>query len=130
MEKPKNMPDSIKKVGFDFEWDDKKLWDLKIESEYISIDELTWHFELPFWNKEGGRYNLTPNEVIANPVQYGNEYNKIMECDLKYPLNIMFNNDRWVLLDGLHRLAKAYLAGETKIKVRKVPKSAIPIITK
>jgi hypothetical protein len=37
---------------------------------------------------------------------------------------------RWLLLDGLHRLTKAKMTGQKKVKVRKIPREAIPKIKK
>lgn len=40
--------------------------------------------------------------------------------DLTYPIDIMWNKGRWTLLDGLHRLVKAYLRGNKTVLVRKI----------
>lgn len=53
-----------------------------------------------------------------------------MNADMTYPLDIMFWKDRWVMLDGLHRLLKAKHLGMSKVTVRKIPKVAMPIIKK
>ena len=53
-----------------------------------------------------------------------------MASDLQHPLDIMFWKRRWLLLDGLHRLTKAKMTGQKKIKVRKIPQEAIPKIRK
>ncbi|HVX93102.1 MAG TPA: hypothetical protein VHA74_03240 [Candidatus Dojkabacteria bacterium] len=51
-----------------------------------------------------------------------------MDSDLQYPLDIMFWKGRYLLLDGLHRLAKAKILGLKTVKVRKIPQEAIPQI--
>lgn len=53
-----------------------------------------------------------------------------MDSDISYPLDIMNWKGRWLLLDGLHRLAKHYLLNNKTIKVRKVPTEKIPNILK
>ena len=53
-----------------------------------------------------------------------------METDLSYPIDIMQNYDRWVILDGLHRLTKSWIIAKHKVKVRKIPRSEIPNISK
>jgi hypothetical protein len=120
------IPQIIKDVGFDFHWSEEKVWSLDIPIEEISIEELKWHFDIPFW----GHYKLKPIDVINNPSNHEDEYKRIMNSDLQYPLDIMFWKERWLLLDGLHRLAKASILGRETVDVRKIPKKAIPRISK
>lgn len=51
-----------------------------------------------------------------------------LNSDLKYPLDLMPNKGRLLLLDGLHRLAKSYLMGKKEVSVRIIPRSRIPEI--
>ncbi len=124
----KEVPKIISDVGFDFDWSEKKVWALDIPVVDISIKELEWHFGIPFWNKPGGVYDLTPDEVMENPELHKAEYRRIQNADLRHPIDIMENKGRWLILDGLHRLAKARTQGMEIIKVRKIPRSAIPRI--
>ncbi|MBI4058734.1 hypothetical protein HY404_00685 [Candidatus Microgenomates bacterium] len=126
----KKLPKIIEEVGFDFHWSEEKVWALDLPVEEMDISELEWHFDIPFWDKPGGFYDLTPNEVLANPKGYKEEFDRTMKSDLSYPLDIMFWKNRWLLLDGLHRLVKAKQLGMKTIKVRKIPKEAIPLIRK
>ena len=124
----KNLPTIIKEVGFDFNWSEEKVWSLDIPVETISLKELEWHLEVPFWSTMDGYYNLKPSDVIIFPKRYQEEYHKIMKSNLSYPIDIMANKGRWLILDGLHRLAKAKILKKKKIKVRKIPRSKIPEI--
>jgi hypothetical protein len=92
----------------------------------MPIEELTWHFDVPFWNS----YNLKPVDVLNNPDKYQEEYSRTMKADLVHPLDIMFWKKRWLLLDGLHRLLKAKIIGQDFVEVRKVPVSMIDLIKK
>ena len=124
-----NIPQIIKDVGFDFDWNEEKVWALDIPTEEIKITDLLWHFDIPFlW--ENGVYNLKPQEVMDNPEAHREEYERTMKADLVHPIDIMENKGRWLILDGLHRLMKSSSFGLDKIKVRKVPRSYIPEITK
>lgn len=128
MKKP---PEVIKEVGFDFNWDEKKVWALDLPVEEMAINDLVWHFDIPFlWTKPDGYYDLKPNEVLANPSQHTEEYERTLKADLSHPIDIMQWRGRWLILDGLHRLMKASIQGQEKVNVRKVPQSAIPAITK
>lgn len=123
------IPQIIKDVGFDFHWDEEKVWKLNVPTNEMDISELTWHFDIPFlW--EGGVYNLKPQEVIDNPDAHQEEYERTMRADLTHPIDIMENKGRWLILDGLHRLIKASIQGMKKIRVRKVSRERIPEIEK
>lgn len=127
----KDLPKVIEEVGFDFNWDEKKVWALNLPVEEIDINELTWHFDVPFlWTKPNGYYDLKPSEVLANPEQYKDEYERTMKADLSHPIDVMEWRGHWLILDGLHRLMKASIQGQEKVNVRKVPQSAIPAISK
>lgn len=124
-------PQIIKDVGFDFSWNSEKVWSLDIPLEEMGMEDLIWHFDIPFWEVEDtDDYNLKPWEVIKEPNKHSVHYKKIQEADLKYPIDIMENKGRWLILDGLHRLVKAHMQGLRKIKVRKIPRERIAEITK
>ena len=127
----KKLPQIISDIGFDFAWDNKKVWALELPVEEIDLHELEWHFDIPFWNKyPEGYYDLTPNQVLNNPTKYKEESQKIENADMSYPLDIMFWRNRWLMLDGLHRLVRAKQLGWNTINVRKIPQSDISKITK
>src|SRR3989338_4250787 len=128
-EQVNEIPKIIQDVGFDFDWDSKKVWALELPTEEMPIEELLWHFDIPFWDSEGtDAYNLRPWDLIANPVEEPTHFLAIEKADLDYPIDIMWNKGRWVILDGLHRLVKYYLQGVTLLKIRKVPEKMIPLI--
>ena len=125
------LPNIIKEVGFDFSWDEYKIWELDVPVEQMPIDKLTWHFDIPFiWSKPGGYYDIKPCEVIKNPNQHKEEYERTMTSNTAYPIDIMFWKERWLILDGLHRLMKQAIEGKTIVQVRKIPKRDIPNILK
>jgi hypothetical protein len=51
-----------------------------------------------------------------------------MAADLGFPLDLLFRNDRWVILDGVHRLLKADLLGLSQVRVRRLPPAMLPLI--
>lgn len=122
-------PKIIQNVDIPFKKDDAKIQSLDLPVEEMKIDELLWHFNYPFWEKEGtDDWNLAPWELIKDPTSQPTHYRRVQIVDLSYPLQIMRYKGRWLLLDGLHRLVKAYLEGKKIVQVRKVPKSAISLI--
>lgn len=133
MKMKKGVPKIIEDVGFDFRWDSKKVWALDEPVTEMDINELMWHFDIPFWEiKDTDDYNLSPNEVIKEPNKKAHSlhWQKIQEADTKHPIDIMENKGRWLILDGLHRLVKLYTEGQRKIRVRIIPRRRINEILK
>lgn len=125
-----NIPESILEYGFDFEWDEKDVWNLEYPTQEIDTELLEWHFDRPFWNWNDKWYVLKPIDVINNPSKYKKQYDRIMNSDISYPIDIMENKGRFVILDGLHRLVKCKILGMNKVKVRIIPRREIPNISK
>ena len=126
-----DLPQVIKDVGFDFSWDEQKVWALNVPAIQMPIEELTWHFDVPFLWEGGGIYNLTPWEVMEHPELYQEEYARMLAADLRHPIDIMENKGRWLILDGLHRLMRIYFEFNWKrVLVRIIPRERIPEIMK
>lgn len=124
-------PAIIEEVGFDFQWDEQKVWKLDVPIEEMGVDELGWHLDVPFiWSKPEGYYDVNPREVIEHPAQHPEEHERTMQADTGYPIDIMYWKKRWLILDGLHRLMKQTIQGVATVQVRKIPTSAIPLILK
>lgn len=123
-------PQIIKDVGFDFSWSEEKVWALDVLVTKMDINELTWHFDIPFLWEGGGIYNLKPQEIIEYPNEHQEEYERTMKADLKHPIDIMENKGRWLILDGLHRLMKASIQGLPEVDVRIIPRDKISKIIK
>lgn len=124
-------PEIIRRVGFDFAWDERKVWVLECPVITMSRSRLDWHLDVPFlWSEPDGFYDLLPRDVIDNPEDYPEEYARTMQSDTSYPIDIMFWRKNWLILDGLHRLMKLNVEGVSDIQVRKISKEAIPLIMK
>ncbi len=130
MNEETNIPSSVLEYGFDFDYDEQDVWKLDYPTEEIPIKSLMWHLDIPFWNWDNLWYVLTPNDVINNKEKYQEQYNRIMNSDISYPIDVMENKGRLVILDGLHRLVKCKLLGMSKVKVRIIPRTEIPNIAK
>jgi len=78
--------------------------------------------DIPYREQEGtDDWNLTPRMCIENFEKEIWHAKKILEADLKYPIELYFHKGQWIILDGVHRFTKAVYLGHTTIKVRKVP---------
>lgn len=126
----KIIPKSVLEYGFDFDWNEEDVWKLSYPTADLAIEKLDWHFDIPFWDWNNGSYNLKPIDVINNPKKYQAQYDRIMSSDISYPIDVMPNKDRLVILDGLHRLVKCKLLGMNEVKVRIIPRSEIKNIAK
>ncbi len=117
-------------VGLDFgNWEDEKLWALELPTEEMNIQDLLWHFDAPFWpNNNSEKWTVTPWDVINQKDGTELEQQKIDNTDLSYPIDILENHGKWLVLDGLHRLVKAYKQGQSNVKVRIVPRERLPEI--
>ncbi len=80
---------------------------------------------LPVWPGRKGPYTLTPLEVLADPKLHAAEFVRLARAETDYPIDITFHNGRWVVLDGLHRLAKLHREGAKTVRVRVVPQDAL-----
>jgi hypothetical protein len=129
-----DLPEIIKEHGFGYplekyKWDNKKLWSLSLPVEEVSVKELEWILDTPWWTDGKEKYNLEPRKVIESPERYPDHQKRLETCDTSLPIDIMLNKkDNWLILDGLHRLVKLVIEGKTKVKVRKIPREFIPQI--
>ena len=106
--------------------DNKKLWALEVPIEKMKIDEFLWMLDVPFWEDKQGNIVITPQEVIDDPDKYPEHRDKIKKCEASFPIDIMKNKKgKWSTLDGLHRIVKLVMEGETIIRVRKIPPEII-----
>ncbi len=104
----------------------KKIWALDIPVTRMLISKLAWQFDIPFWKYGNKKYAITPNQVIKNKTKYKYQYNRIMNSNLKFPIDVTKNKKgRWEILDGLYRLVKAKVLGLTKVNVRKISASQL-----
>jgi len=124
----KPLPAHIQQYAFDFRWDNQLVWNLEVESEYMSVEDLVWHFDIPWLHTEGERFNLTPKDIMQHPLLYKAQYERTVQSDVSYPIDVMENKGRWLILDGLHRLMKAVHNGENTVTVRKIPRALVPLI--
>ncbi len=124
------IPESVLEYGFDFDWNEEDVWKLNYPTQEIALEILEWHFNIPFWNWDNEWYVLKPIDVINNPQKYKLQYDRVMASDISYPIDVMVNKERLVILDGLHRLVKCKLLGMNKVKVRIIPRKEIPNISK
>jgi hypothetical protein len=101
-------------------WDVDKLWGLTglAEAELV-VEELAWALALPWWRDEraDGRpwFKVRPAEVLAAPALWPEQYERVLRADLSFPVHVVRRHGRWALVDGVHRLAKAWAIGQQSL---------------
>ncbi len=122
----RKLPQLIERYWYSIDWDVPSLWALDLPVEEIPINVLDWHLDVPVWPDTTGReYRVTPRQVICHPDTHAAEYARIERADLSFPLEVIPNRSRLMILDGIHRLCNAYLRRETVVQARRIPHSAI-----
>jgi hypothetical protein len=122
-----SVPPELRAYLLDFEWDPHRLHALDLRVELISVAELVWHLELPWWRGERP-FSVRPVDVLRRPGEYPGHRARILGADLRQPLDVTWREDRWVIMDGIHRLARAIVVGLPRVSARIVPASAYPSI--
>jgi hypothetical protein len=83
----------------------------------LPVAELVWQLDLPFWpNENGDPFRVRPLDVID-----GAQLRDTDAADLTVPLDVIWRGDRWLVLDGLHRVLKAARTGRQTLAARPVP---------
>ena len=95
------------------------LHDYKHEIEEIIIHNILEILNLPSWGDISENISYSPMDVLKNPNEYKDEYDRIFYADLSYPIIMSFD---YYVIDGLHRLTQIYLKQQEKIKVYKFSK--------
>jgi hypothetical protein len=114
------LPENLRGVFFDSLWETAKVWSLPTAASSVSIDSLVWHLDLSVWTTVRGeaRFDLAPVAVLAAPELHPRHWAKIQSADLSFPLELFRNRDRWVILDGYHRLCGHRLRAHRHVPVR------------
>lgn len=109
-----------------FKIDEPKLWAIDIPVEEIPITDIEYNLDIPYLDKEGtDDWNLTPRMLIENLDQEPSHAKDIDATDLKYPIDLYFHDGKWIILDGVHRFAKAIILGHQTIKIRRVSENIV-----
>jgi hypothetical protein len=79
----------------------------------VPLSLLEYILDHPSWG-DGVRYSV--RDVFAKPKKYVDDMERIKNANLKYPILIWKNQKGHYVVDGVHRIAKAFLTKHSKIK--------------
>ena len=85
----------------------------------ININDIKYDIHAKGWGNSG---NISVNDVLENPKKYKNDYDRIINAELKYPI-IM--DTKGNIFDGVHRYFKAKILNKKCIKVYKFSDSLL-----
>ena len=73
----------------------------------IKLDQINYNMDTQGW----GEGNISVNDVLKNPKKYKDDYNRINNANLKYPIII---DTKGNIFDGVHRYIKSKLLNKKK----------------
>lgn len=124
------LPEVLSGFFFPFDWVPEKVWAVEAPVEELPRVELDWHLCLPFWSSQPEKplFDVIPNDVLACEVAYPEHYERVVRANISFAIDLMWNKDRLLILDGMHRLARLKLENIEVARVRKIPRDAISLI--
>ena len=112
-------PKVLTDAGYEIYCDTVKLRELDTPIVDFEIEKLLWNFDLPLWEKDGtDDWNLTPREVINKIPESTTHQQRVVKSDLQFPILLTQKNGKYLVIDGVHRLVKAFEAGHKTIKAK------------
>ena len=96
-------------------WSIGKLHELDLPVQQVAVAGLAWLFDLPLWQENGTRFQVSPAQVRADPAGFPDHMRRVMAAGLEHPIHLVEHNGRLVVLDGYHRLLKAAIQGRAEI---------------
>lgn len=117
-------------LGLTFYWDVLKLWDADLPLAWMQVRELAWLLDKPFWNDGSKKLAVSGRDVAEAPERHRAEYERAMAADLSFPINVILLRGRWVIMDGLHRLLKAWMCGHEMIVAKQAREQDIPLFSR
>ena len=114
-------------LGYNFgSWEEKDVWRIALPSSEMAVSDFLWHFEVPYWeNDDGEEFAVSAWDVVRGKSGSSKERLRTEQADLNFPIDVLHHNEKWFVLDGLHRLTKSYLCGQEKISVRIFPNARL-----
>jgi hypothetical protein len=121
-------PAHLRSFWPDFDWHNPDVWALDTPTTNMEIADLLWLLDLPLWSSRPPEplFDLRPRDVLDHPTSHPLHAQRVQVADLLFPLELLHYRGRWVVLDGLHRLARLVDNGAHSARVRCHPSSAFP----
>ena len=123
------VPNELRGWLLGISWDRDQLWALDLPCREIELSRLRWHFELPWWRgPDRAWFQVRPVQVLADPDRYPEHRDRLGGVDLNWPLHVLRRRGRWLIVDGIHRAAKAEQRGLRTVQARELSPNDLPLI--
>jgi hypothetical protein len=122
-------PDVIRETFPMVRWDMARLRALSLPVQRVAVQDLAWQFDLPLWQLNGVRFQVSPGQVRDDPARFPDHRRRVMASDLRYPIHLIRHSGRLVVLDGFHRLLKAVLQGQAQIDAMVLSQQDLELIS-
>ncbi len=109
--------------GFNFgSWDEKKVWAIELPVTKMPVSDFDWHLDVPYWDSiDGKKFSVTPRDVLTRKSGTEKEQERVKNINTNYPIDVLFHEGKWFILDGVHRLIRILQEGQGSISVRVFP---------
>lgn len=126
-----DLPPALQGIFFTHLWENSRIWALRTPTTTVPMEDILWHLKLPVWTTVPGepRFDLAPATVLNDPQNHPRHWDRIHSADVSYPLEMFKNGERWVIVDGYHRLARLKVQRAEEVGVRTHPKDAWDTVT-
>lgn len=84
-----------------------KKYKKNLSEVHVNVSDFSSQLNNTMWGNPEKNIKYSPMAVIINPESNQKEYNKILNVNMTYPIIISEHNGN--IIDGLHRLSRAYL---------------------
>jgi hypothetical protein len=111
-------------------WDIRLLLALELPVRRVAVQELAWLFDLPLWQLNGVRFQVSPRQVRDDPPRFPDHLRRVTASDLDRPIHLVEHHGRLVVLDGFHRLLKAALEGRSEIDAMVLSRQDLDLISR
>jgi hypothetical protein len=87
------------------------------DTTFVNVSDYESKLNIKCWgNPYVKKLRYTPLTVLSNPAKYNRDFKRIVEANMEHPI-IIYNNQ---VIDGMHRLTKAYSHGQVIIGAYKI----------
>ena len=117
-------------LGFTFYWDVRRRWDVDLPVVPMLVQDLEWLLDKPFWSDGPKEQAISGRDVANDPERHRDHYERAMAADLSCPINVIWLRGRWVIMDGVHRLLKAWLCGHETIMAKQAREQDVPLFNR
>jgi hypothetical protein len=101
------------------------IFNMKGVSKRMSLYSLEWNLFTRVWDNDKGKYGIyAPIQILdmetSDSKSVRNHFSRICKADLRFPIIIIWHTTekKWFIIDGYHRLAKAYRMGKNTIRTK------------